>query len=315
MATLYATDRIPQRSPGDVLATASAATSTAPDMTPAWWLRMVAADLTGDSAGAIAAAREMIRLEGFGQQWMSLAILASRTGDRATELEAIAQATSGVADPIVELNAAIRLDAAGDPAGAEAAAARLLQAQPDFELALSSDHQGLSAILTRVRPSVARARYAAGDADSAFVIALSGDDRALADELVAMVTTRDSAAAGTWASIVDAWFGDPSAREARDGTSMASPTLANLSWSWRLAVHACDLEATRRWERSIAIGLGYLPLTPTKLGVVPEVQSRVLPERYPEFIWHLVNPLRPHVTGTWTYEPGRPACVDPTGND
>ena len=95
---------------------------------------MVAADAAGDSAAAIAAARKMVELEGFGQQWMSLAILASRMGDRATELDAIAHATAGPpVDPLVELNVIALLDAAGDQAGAEAAARRLLTVQPDIE--------------------------------------------------------------------------------------------------------------------------------------------------------------------------------------
>ncbi len=314
MGALSAADRVLESSPGDVLATAAEATRTAADLAPGWWLQMVAADATGDSAGAIAAVRELIQLEGFGQEWISLAILASRANDRVAELEAIARATSGPSDPFVELNAAILLDAAGDPAGAEAAAARLLRAQPDIEQVLPSDHPALSTIVARVRPTVARDRLAAGDAETAFVIALTGEDRLLADELVGTVTTGDPLAGATWARIVDAWFGDPSARAALDSASVATPTLSQLSWSWRVAVHACDPAATKRWERATAIAFGYLPTTPTALGVTPGFQSRMLPERYPEFIWHLVNPLRPYVTGTWTYALGRPACVDPASD-
>jgi hypothetical protein len=214
----------------------------------------------------------------------------------------------------VELNAAILLDAAGDPAGAEAAAARLLLAQPDIGLVLPSGHLDLSTIVAWVRPTVARDRMASGDTDTAFVIALTGEDRPLADELVATVTIGDPLAGATWARIVDAWFADASARDALDGASVATPTLPQLSWSWRVAVHACDPVATKRWERAVAIAFGYLPRTPTELGVAPGFRSRMLPDRYPEFIWHLVNPLRPYVTGTWTYALGRPACVDPASD-
>jgi hypothetical protein len=161
---------------------------------------------------------------------------------------------------------------------------------------------------------VARDRLAAADAETAFVIALSGEDRVLADELVATATIGDSSAGATWAHIVDAWFGDRSARSALDGASLTTPTFPQLSWSWRVAVHACDAVATQRWERALEIAFGHDPTTPTKLGVAPGFQRRMLPVLYPEFIWHLVSPLRPYVNGTWTYSLGRPACVDPASD-
>jgi hypothetical protein len=312
---LSAADQTLERSPVEALATASNATTTTPDVAPAWWVRMVAADASGDSAAAIAAARKMIELEGFNQQWMSLAILASRSGDRATELDAIAHAASGPSDPFIALNASILLDAAGDQAGAEAAARRLLEAQPEIEQVLAFGPRALSTVVARLRSDVARDRLAAGDAQTAFVIALTGEDHPLADDLLESVATSDPSAAGMWASIVDAWFGVASARAALDATSLASPTQANLLWSWRVAVHACDPAATKRWERAVAIAVGSLPLTPLALGVTPGFQSRMLPERYPTFIWHVVDPLRPYVIGTWTYSLGRPACVDPASDD
>jgi hypothetical protein len=307
---LDAADQNLKDSPSQVLATASDATHATPDVTPAWLVQMVAADAIGDLAGAITAARQTIRLEGFGQQWMMLAILASRSDDRATELDAIAHATSGPTDPFVELNASILLDAAGDPAAAETAARQLLLVEPDVEQVLEFGPTALSTTVARVRPAVAQDRLAAGDADAAFVIALTGEDHPLADALVATLATSDKSSAGMWATIVDAWFGDASARATLDAASVASPTQSHLLWSWRIAVHACDPSATKRWEQAIVIGIGYLPTTPTALGVTPGFQSRMLPDRYPPFIWHVDNLERPYVIGTWTYSLGRPDCVD-----
>ena len=129
--------------PADAFAVATRATGDAPDLVPGWWVRMVAADAAGDPAEAIAAAREVIDREGFGQQWISLAVLAAGQGDRATEQDAIAHATAGPpVDPIVELNVIALRDAAGDTAGAEAAARRLLGVQRDIEAILRTGPTG-----------------------------------------------------------------------------------------------------------------------------------------------------------------------------
>jgi hypothetical protein len=270
---------------------------------------MVAADASGDTGAAVNAARKSIDLEGFGQEWMSLAILSSRSGDRATELEAITHASSGPVDPFVELNAAILLGADGDANGAEEAARRLVKVQPDIEQVLAMGPPTLEAMVAMVRPEVARALLASGDPGSAFLIALSGEDRTLADELVATLATNDPSASRSWSSVVDAWFGDASAVAAIYASSVASPTLPHLMWSWRVAVHSCDAAATERWEEAAWIGFGYRPTTPFELGVAPDFQSRLLPTYYPAFIWRLEHPVRPYVAGSWTFSLGRPACV------
>src|SRR4029077_1179370 len=126
-----ADDALPSR-PADALALARQATAAAPDLVPAWWVQVAAAAASNDPAAALEAARKAAGLEGFGQQWMTVAILAAQQGDRATELDAIGRATAGPpGDPIVKLNVIALLAAAGDRAGAEAAASQLLLIQPD----------------------------------------------------------------------------------------------------------------------------------------------------------------------------------------
>jgi O-antigen ligase len=308
-AALDEADRNLESSPAAGLATARRATETSPDSVPAWWVQMVAADASGDTGAAVNAARKTIDLEGFGQEWMSLAIMSSRLGDRATELEAITHASSGPVDPFVELNAAILLGADGDANGAEVAARRLVEVQPDIEQVLATGPQSLEAMVAMARPEVARTLLASGDPDSAFLIALTGEDRPLADELVATLGTSDPSASRSLSSVVAAWFGDASAAAATDASSVAAPTLSHLTWSWRVAAHACDTAATERWEEAAWIGFGYRPTTPVELGVAPEFQSRLLPTYYPSFIWRLEHPLHPYVAGSWTFSLGRPACV------
>jgi hypothetical protein len=239
---------------------------------------------------------------------MSLAILAARAGDRATELDAIAHATSGPIDPFVELNAAILLEAAGDFTGAAAATQRLLEAQPDIEQVLANGPPMLPA--PEVRAGAARSRLAAGDPDSAFTIALTADARPLTDELLATIGSADQTAAADFATVVAAWFGDQGARAAADASSLASPTQGHLVWSWRLAVQACDIAGAARWGEAIRIEFGYEPTMPIRLGSVPDVEGRLLPIYYPPFIWRLDHPYRPYVIGTWTYVLARPACVE-----
>ena len=75
---------------------------------------MLAADATGDHDQAIAAATRMVQLEGFGEQWLSLAVLRSRAGDTAGARDAIQRATAHPPiDPTVELNALMSSRAAG----------------------------------------------------------------------------------------------------------------------------------------------------------------------------------------------------------
>ena len=296
--------------PADALAIVRRATDSAPDLVPGWWVQMVAADAAGDPDAAIAAARKMIELEGFGQQWMSLAILASRQGDRTLELDAIARATGGPpVDPLVELNAMALLDAAGDRPGAEAAARRLLEVQPDIERVVRTGPPAMAAIVVAVRAEVATGRMAAGDANGAFLIALSGEDRELADGLLEKVATSDPGRARDWQSVVDAWFGDETARAALDASARAGPTTERLLWAWRFAGRACDEAGMSFWERAIEIG--FHPTTPDELMVAPTDQTRALPLLYPTFVWKLDHPQRPYVAGTWTFSSGRPLCVAP----
>ena len=200
--------------PADALALARRVTASASDLVPAWWVQTAAAAATNDLDGAIEAARKAAGSERFGQAWMTVAILASLQGDRATELDAIARATAGPpVDPIVELNVSALRDAAGDKAGAEDAASRLLEVQPDIEPVVRARSPEVAAAIAAARSSAAQGRLAAGDPRSAFLIALSGDDRQLSDDLLAAVADQGDP---DWSQVVEAWFGDAAARKAID---------------------------------------------------------------------------------------------------
>ena len=314
--TVARADAALKAAPADALALARVATEAAPDLVPAWWVQMVAADAVGDPKAAIEAARKTIELEGFGQEWMSLAILAARQGDRATELDAIARATAGPpVDPVVELNVVALLDAAGDRAGAAAAARRLLDVQPDIERIVRTGPPAMAAAVAAVRADVAAGRMAAADPDSAFLIALSGEDRQLADGLLAQVTTADPARAGDRRSMVDAWFGDRTAQAALDTSARAAPTLEGSLWAWRLAGRACDKAAVLFWERAIRVAFRVHATTPAELMVAPTDQAGTLPDRYPVWVWKQSHPNRPYVAGTWTFSSGRPTCAQPGRNE
>jgi len=296
--------------PADALAIARRATVSAPDLVPGWWVQMVAADRVGDPDAAMAAARKIIDLEGFGQEWMSLAILAARQGDRTAELDAIARATSGrPVDPLVELNVVALLDAAGYRAEAKVAARRLLDAQPDIERIVRTGPPAIAAVVASVRADVAAGRMAGSDLDGAFLIALSAEDRTLAEGLVAQVATGDLVRARYWRSVVDAWFGDETARKALESSARDLRTLDRSLWVWRLAGRACDEAAMAFWDRAIKIAFGFHPATPAELKIAPTDQARALPPRYPLFIWKHDSPQLPYVAGTWTFSSGRPICV------
>jgi O-antigen ligase len=309
-ATIADADAALERAPAEALAIARQATSAAPDIVPGWWVQMAAADAAGDPAAAIAAARKTVELEGFGQQWMSLAILASQQGDRTAELEAIARATAGPpVDPLVELNVMVLLDAAGDRAGAEAAARRLLEVEPDFEPLLRTGPPAMATLAAAVRADVATRRITEGDMNAAFQVALSGGDEVLARRLIAQVPAGDAAETLDWTSIVDAWFGDATARAKLDAAARADPSIDRARWAWRLAGRACDDAGMTFWERAIEIGYSFHPAVPAQLTLAPDGQARDLPILYPTFVWKLDHPKRPFVAGTWTFFSGRPECA------
>ena len=285
------------------------ATSASPDSVPAWWVRMVAADRAGDMADALAAAHEIVALEGFGQEWLSLATLLARSGDAAAAQVAMDRAVALVpADPVVELNAAIFYDASGATAAAEAAARQLLVARSDIEPILRSSLPRIAALVGRVRADVATQRVATGDPDGALLIALAGEDPGLAGTLLARLGAA-SAGDPPWAAIVAAWFGDGEARAGIDAATRAHPTPAGLTWSWRLAVRACDLASADGWERAIGISAATQLAIPVLIGAAPAFQVRSLPNCYPTSVWGTNHPERPYVAGIWTYAVGTPACT------
>ena len=248
---------------------------------------MAAADAAGDPATAIEAARKMTELEGFGQQWISLAILAARQGDRATEDAALtASAANLPIDPMVELNAIALLGArrrhgprgrrsspaAGGPAGHRAHPAQ----RPRTDGLRRRGRSG-----RRGPPEDGRR----GSWD-AFLVALSGEDRALSDELLGRVAADATGDGGLpWPTIVAAWFGDTAARASLDASARAAPTLDKVLWSWRLAGRACDKKAMTYWERAADIGYSVRPATPKRLDLAPTASVRQLPHGYPQDIW------------------------------
>jgi hypothetical protein len=306
-ASLDAADKALPTEPQTAMTLAEEATKRSPDSAPAWWVRLAAADASGDPAGAGDAAQRLVDLEGFGQQWMNLAILSSRAG--APDPAALAAAIRGPSDPIVELNAAALFFGAGDAEAGDAAVLRLFQVQADVEPILQDAPDAVRDAAATLRSRAADDRVSEGDPQTALLIALSGDDRGLAASLIADVAQTDPASAAWLTRIADAWYGDDAARSAFESDAARSPNRQDFVWLWRLAIHACDRAATDRWEHAIFVGYGYLPSLPTKLLMAPEDQAWMLPTYYPSFIWRLAHPERPYVAGTYSYAMGRPACV------
>ncbi len=280
-----------------------------PDSAPAWWVRAVAADSARDEGDALSSARRAVDLEGFGQEWLTLAVLEERSGDIPAARVALDRARAHQpVDPVVELNAALIYGRIGSQGAADDAARRLLFVQPDIESALASGPSELRMVIARVRSTAASQLLTAGDLDSAFLVALSGEDQGLAVNLLQAVDPSDAAVKAYWATVTAAWFGDAAARNALDSAATADPTLPAMKWSWRLAARACDGIAADHWERALEIGASTHPLSPTNLGLAPAVQTRLLPSRYPGVMWRISNPGRPYVDGIWTFGLGRPAC-------
>jgi O-antigen ligase len=293
--------------PAIALATARDATAQASDFVPGWWVRMLADDRTGDTADAIESARRLTTLEGFGQEWLALAILAGRTGDTQLANDSLARARAHLpVDPVVELNAAIIDLAAGQPDQAKEPAAQLLLVQPDIEPILKGAPSGLATLVASIRDSTARGGLAAGGVETAMIIALSGEDQSLASSLADAVQGPD---ATRWKTIVAAWFGDGSARSTLDAAAKASPSTSWLMWSWRLAARACDGPAAADWASALGIGSTVQPQIPSNLGHAPEFEASLLPNDYPGVVWRTDHPTSPYVTGTWTYSMGSPDCL------
>lgn len=297
-------------SPASAVVAARHATDASPESVPAWWDRMVASDAVGDGADALESARRLVALEGFGQEWMTLGVLLERSGDRPGAQVAIENAIAHPPlDPVVELNAVIFDDAAGLPDDAKVAARRLLMAQPDIESILANGPEGLTAIISDVRANAATELISAGDEDSAFLVALSGEDRGLSAALLAGLARSDPLSIARWENVVAAWFGDHAARATLDADTTTNPSASGLEWAWRLAVHACDPSGADHWQRANEIGASRHLATPSKIGVAPTFQVRLFPPRYPGVVWRMDYPMRPYVAGVWTFELDRPDCA------
>ena len=308
---IEAADGAVTTSPGAALDEARAATEASPDSVPAWWIRMVAADAAGDLTEALAAAHMIVDLEGFGQEWLSLGVLRARSGDAAGAREAFDRATAFPAlDPVVELNAALHYHTSGDSDDTTRALVRLLQVQPDIEPLLADTVPQLASPTAAARREAAIAALG-WDVNTAFLIALSGEDRDLATELLGRVAATDPASEASWRTIIAAWFGDDAARATHDSLTLAQPTLGPLDWSWRLAARACDDAAADRWARAIEIGTTVKATMPVVMGVTPTFHSGMFPPRYPVVVWRVDHPQRAYVDGIWTFNVGRAPCTGP----
>jgi Flp pilus assembly protein TadD len=297
-------------SPQVALALAQRATEADPRSVPAWWVRMVAEDAAGDGRGAIDAAQKITDLEGFGQEWMSLAVLMHRDGDVVGALDALGRARDHPpADPTVELNAAM-LVLASSKAQLSDVAGRLLAVQPDVEPALVGGP--LADAVAAARRDVASS-VVTTDASLAFTIALLGEDSGLARDLLARVGVEHPDEVAPWQTIIDAWFGSEQARAIVESRVASDPGAGDIRWAWRLAARSCDTPAIERWERALEIAVGQHPSTPIKIGVAPGFAEDHLPVRYPGVPWRMDFPRDPYVQGVWTIQSGRPACIPRTG--
>ena len=295
---------------GEAIVSALAATEISPETVPAWWARMLAQARSGDLTDATADARQTIGLEGFGQEWLMLALLDTRIGDRAGARDALDHATAHPPfDPVVELNAAMLYMADHDSAKASGAIRRLLVAQPDIEPLLATAQSTLADVVEGSRSAAATDSLAAGDPDSALAIALYGSDRSLANSVLDRVAVGDPNSAHWRTTVVAAWFGDLAARASLDAEAAVHPSVDRLVWAWRVAAHACDEAASNWWERAVEIAAGYQPSVPVAIGVAPDFQARLLPNRYPGVVWRMDYPSQPYVDGTWTFALGQPACA------
>ena len=283
------------------------------DVSPAWWVRMVAADALEDHREAIESARRLVAIEGFGQEWLSLAILLERDGDAAGAGDALRNATlHAPVDPVVELNAAVLYQAIGDTNSADEAVLRLLAAQPDIEPILKDGPPSLATAAANLRARAASDLVAREDLQSAFLVALSGEDHDLAVQLLATLAPQ-SPSAQQWSTVVDAWFGDPAARAMLDERSMATHDASSLEWSWRVAGHACDAAAAEKWQQASEIGAGRRFSTPSKIGRAPDFQVNLLPRLYPGSVWKMSLPTRPYVSGIWSWTDDRSGCTAVSG--
>ena len=147
-----------------------------------------------------------------------------------------------------------------------------------------------------------------GAVDTAFLIALSGEDEALARSLVDGLSTDLPDTKEYWDGVTNAWFGDAGARANHDVLASARPTRDLVLWSWRLASRACDQPAIEKWERALYLGWGIQAASPAAINLSPESQSRQLPSRYPNVVWRNGFPERPYIGGMLTFDVGRPAC-------
>jgi len=250
-----------------------------------------------------------VDLEGSGQEWMSLGVLQARSGDGAGARAAFDRATAFPAlDPVVELNAALHYQGIGATDDTKRALVRLLQVQPDIEPLLADTVPQLAAPTAAARRDAAIAALG-WDVNTAFLIALSGEDRDLATDLLGRVTATDPASEGSWRTIIAAWFGDGAARATHDSLTLAQPTLGPLDWSWRLAARACDDAAADRWARAIEIGTTVKATMPVVMGVTPTFHHGMFPPRYPVVVWRVDYPQRAYVGGIWTFNVGRAPCT------
>jgi len=241
-------------------------------------------------------------------------VLAARNGDRSTAEAALEHATAHLPDdPIVLLNAAMLYDEFGADDSAAVAARHLLQVQPDIQSIAAHLPEPIGRRIDAARAPAA-AQSMADRPDIAFLIALYGNDRDLAESVVRQVATTEPDVAATWANVTSAWFGDRAARASLDAEAVRRPTADNLARSWRLAVRDCDAGSADQWQRAVELAGGIDPQVAVAAGVAPDFQARQFPTRYPGVVWRMDFPTRPYLEGIWSFAMGKPPCsITPAG--
>lgn len=277
-----------------------------PDSAAAVDQLMVLADSNGDSQTAIAAARRLVALEGLAQHRIELAIVLDRVGQHEAALsEARMALARDTVDPFVQLNGAVLLAAAGDTAGATAALARLVVAQPLIGLQAAALPTAVGRLMPAATSSAITMLQAAGRSSDALAAALTGDSTLAA----AVLDGAPAEQRPPLTQLRNAWLGDDAALSALEASLRADPVDPTMvKWAWLLETRRCATAAASRWARVLRILDGEPVGVPVQLGAGLSRWS-MRPPYYPGVLYPLGAPAVPYVMGTWTYTVGPPVCA------
>jgi hypothetical protein len=294
------------KDPSRALEAARAADGRAPGYLPAVLVRMRAADAAGEEAEALEAAREAVVLDPLAQHRIAVAVLLARAGAADESMaEARSALAASVADPFVELNAALLL--AGDQAASNAATARLLEHEPGLTLLVSTFPEVLAGALPVAVVGARDALVARGAWDEAMLLALAiGDEGAV--RVVSDLVPADRRP--FFDAIAEGWSGSPSGFARVIAFAESQPSLSRAKWAWLLSARGCDQAGSDRWADVYRLLGPAYPSVPIALGPLPDVAVSMFPPRYPEAVWNIGFPKPGYVSGTWTYRMGTPGCAE-----